>query len=74
MNNRCRGYDRQIGRIRLNLSEDGAKMHDYGHGCSLYIRSGWNDSCKMVNNYLSVEELHDLRHLIDRAISAAGSK
>lgn len=69
-----RWYDRQIGRICLKVSDDGAKMHDYSHGCSLYIRAGWNDSCEMVNNYLSVEELHDLRHLIDRALAAAESK
>ena len=61
-------YDRQIGRIRLVVNDNGATDHNYGYGCLLQIREGWNDGCAMISNNMSVEELHDLRHLIDRAL------
>ena len=59
-----------IPRIRLNVSEDGGRDHGYSHGCDLQIRTGWNEGCEFISNTLSVNELHDLRYLIDRALEA----
>lgn len=67
-------YDRRIGRIRLEVSNDGFRQQNYGYGCALSIRNGWNDSCEFVQNSLSFEELHDLRHLIERAIAQASAR
>lgn len=64
-------YDRTCGRLRVMLSDDGARMHDYGHGATVACREGWNDSCLMTTLTMSVEELRDLRHLINRAIATA---
>jgi hypothetical protein len=64
-------YDRKIGRLRVVVNENGAKMHDYGHGCIIQCPEGWNDSCHVQTHTVSVEELRDLRHLLDRAIAAA---
>lgn len=64
-------YDKTFGRLRLVVTEDGARMQGYGHGAAIYCLTGWNDSCPIQKNTLSVEELRDLRHLIDRAIAAA---
>jgi hypothetical protein len=63
-------YDRTCGRLRVRVCANGARMHDYGHGVAVACRAGWNDGCPMVEHTMSVEELHDLRHLIDRAIAA----
>lgn len=67
-------YTGQIGehfpRISLAVNENGARDHDYGHGCNLAIREGWNEGCDFLHNTLSVNELRDLRHLIDRALDA----
>jgi hypothetical protein len=64
-------YTRRIGRLQINVNENGAKMHDYGHGCEVGCVAGWNESCPMVNHMMSVEEMRDLRYLLDRAIAAA---
>lgn len=64
-------YRRTMGRLSVHVSADGAKMHDYGHGCSVSCVAGWNDSCPLVTHTMSVEELRDLRYLLDRAIAAA---
>lgn len=64
-------YDRTMGRLRVIVSADGAKMQDYGHGCKVICRAGWNDGCPMVEHVMSVEELRDLRYLLDRAIASA---
>lgn len=69
------GFRKSIGgnleRIVLVVSDDGLKQHDYGHGCDLLIRSGWNEGCEMKSNNLSMDELRDLRHIIDCALSMA---
>ena len=62
-------YQRAIGRLSVSVSSDGGKMHDYGHGCTVACVAGWNDSCPTVEHTVSVEELRDLRYLLDRAIS-----
>ena len=59
-----------IARIRLMVNESGGHDHGYSHGCDLQIRSGWNEGCEFISNTLSVNELHDLRYLIDRALEA----
>jgi hypothetical protein len=65
------GYDNTCGRLRVSVNQNGAEQHGYGHGCEVACRAGWNDSCEMVALTMSVEEMRDLRHLIDRAIAAA---
>jgi hypothetical protein len=58
-------------RLRVCVGNEGLRQHDYGHGADVYIRAGWNDGCEMVQNTLSVNELRDLRYLIDEALRAA---
>lgn len=65
------GYDRTCGRLRVVVNESGARDHTYGHGAEIHCPTGWNDSCPIQTHTLSVEELRDLRHLLDRAIAAA---
>jgi len=67
-------YGKTMGRLTVTVSRDGAKMHDYGHGCEVSCVAGWNDSCPVVSHTMSVEELRDLRYLLDRAIAAADSE
>lgn len=64
-------YDKTIGRLRLVLSGDGARMPDYRHGVSISCPNGWNAACEVQTHTISVEELRDLRHLIDRALAVA---
>lgn len=64
-------YSKTMGRLTVAVSQDGARMHDYGHGCTVACVVGWNDSCPVVSHTMSVEELRDLRYLLDRAIAAA---
>ncbi len=64
-------YSKSVGRIRLDVNEQGVLSHDYGHGCSLKIVDGWNDSCPIKDNALSVDELCDLQYLISRALEFA---
>lgn len=65
-------YDQSVGtkglmRLRLRIEESFVDPDD-GHGVQLEIRAGWNDSCLMVTNHLSLEELTCLHHLIGRAL------
>jgi hypothetical protein len=64
-------YDRTIGRLRVVVNENGAKQHGYGYGATIQCPTGWNDSCPVQTHTVSVEELRDLRYLLDRAIAAA---
>lgn len=64
-------FDKAIGRIRVEVSDNGLKMHDYAHGAYIHYRAGWNNSCPMEKITLSVDEMRDLRYLLDRAIEAA---
>jgi hypothetical protein len=59
-------------RIILRVGDDGFRQPDYGHGCTLAIREGWNSSCEFLAAYLSLNELHDLRYLIDEALRRQG--
>jgi hypothetical protein len=65
-------YDKAIGRHRLMVSNEGLTMHDYGHGAQIEYLDGWNEGCARPRMTLSVDELRDLRYLIDRALEAAG--
>lgn len=67
-------FNKKTGRFRLEISEDGCKMHDYHHGCKIFIYSRQDDQMYEKHFVLSVEELHDLKHLIERGIIHAGSK
>jgi hypothetical protein len=64
-------YDKTVGRVSVSVSENGGEMHDYGFGCTVSCIDGWNDSCPKIKLTMSVEELRDLRYLLDRAIVAA---
>jgi hypothetical protein len=64
-------FDKQIGRLRVRVNENGMKMHDYGHGVEILCPTGWNSSCPMQTHTISVDELRDLHYVIGRAIEAA---
>jgi len=64
-------FNKQMGRLRVTVNSEGARMHHYGHGATVECISGWNDSCPNVTHTLSVDELRDLRYLVDRAIAFA---
>lgn len=64
-------YNKTIGRLTVEVNVEGARDHSYGHGCSVSCIAGWNDSCPKVTHTMSVEELRDLRYLLDRAIAEA---
>lgn len=64
-------YDKTIGRLRVVVNENGVKDHVYGYGAVIQCPEGWNDSCRIQTHTVSVEELRDLRYLLDRAIAAA---
>ncbi len=64
-------YDKTLGRLRVRVSTEGARSPDYGHGADISCPTGWNDSCPIQTFTVSVEELRDLRYLLDRAIDAA---
>lgn len=61
-------YHMTMGRLTVSVSENGATQHDYAHGCEVSCVAGWNDSCPIVKHVMSVEELRNLRYLLDRAI------
>lgn len=60
-------YSNKCGRLELSMRE----KRDGGNAI-LTVPAGWNDSVERVLNELTREELHDLRYLIDRALSAIG--
>lgn len=64
----AQSYDGAAGdRIKLVVRPE----YGSAHAVSLKIRDGWNESCSWKENTLSLEELHDLRHLVNRAIAAS---
>lgn len=49
----------------------------YGDGMCVEVacRDGWNDSCPILTHRMSLEEVHDLRYLLDRMlVEAQGAK
>ena len=56
-------YDKQLNRLRVTVNDSGAKTHEYVHGATV--------ECVDIKFTMSVDELHDLRYLIDRAIASA---
>jgi hypothetical protein len=67
-------YKNTAGRFTVEVGENGAKDHTYGYGCKVSYVNGWNSSCDVFHLNASVEELHDLRYLLDRAIATAGGR
>lgn len=65
-------YSNTVGeRLSLSLSDDGIRSPNYGYGATLKIRDGWNDRCEWATLNLSVDDLHDLRYLINRALECS---
>lgn len=67
-------FNKQMDRLRVTVSNDGEKMHDYGHGATVECVEGWNDSCPVLKHTMSVDELRDLHYLLGRAIAVADSR
>jgi hypothetical protein len=65
-------YDKRLGRLRVTINDNGARDHGYGHGATIECPDGWNAFCPVQTLTVSVEELRDLRYLIDRALAHAG--
>ena len=68
-------YEKTVGNITLTVSRNGAQLTDYEYGCELRGLQGMRDLVQdkdegMTRLRLSVEQLHDLRHMIDRALAA----
>ena len=61
-------YINTCGRFGISLSKEGSRDHDNGHGVSLSMPTGWNASCEPMAILVSVDDLHDLKYLIERAI------
>jgi hypothetical protein len=64
-------YEKTIGRVAVEVNSNGAKQHDYGHGCTVSCRAGWNNASEVITLTMSVEELRDLQYILGRAIAAA---
>jgi hypothetical protein len=65
-------YRNQTGRLLVDVSDDGGKMHDYRHGCTIAeVEGKWNEWYPPKGIQMSIEEMRDLRYLLDRAIAAA---
>jgi len=62
-------YKQTIGRITLEVNRDGYLGHGYGYGASIGCQVGWNEDAQIQTHAVSVEELRDLRYLIDRALA-----
>ncbi len=64
-------FNKQCGRLRVTVNDNGASMHGYGHGATVEMIAGWNDSCPNVVHTMSVDELRDLHYMLGRAIEEA---
>jgi hypothetical protein len=60
-------YQRKVGRVGVEYRPD------FGDARSVTITcvAGWNDYCPTLENILSIEEVRDLRYLLDRVIAAS---
>jgi len=67
-------YRRKLGRLTVEVNENGARMHEYSQGCQVSCVDGWNDTCPTVSHTMSVEELRDLVYLLGRAIAHADER
>lgn len=63
-------YEKTIGRLTLHVGDEGMKQSDYGYGASIECRKGWNKDSESQMHIVSIEELRDLRYLIERALAA----
>lgn len=59
-----REYNKQTGRLRLETNPAWGMYHFAKLSCP----TGWNDSCPVQTMTFSEEELHDLRHMINRVL------
>ena len=64
-------YRKTLGRLTVEVTDDGGRLYDNFEGCRLSCVSGWNESCPTITFTMSVEELRDLRYLLDRAVATA---
>lgn len=64
-------FQSHLNRLRVEVNENGLKDHAYSHGAKIMCPDGWNDSCRISTFVVSVNELRDLRYLLDRAIATA---
>lgn len=60
-------YNKTIGRLRVMVSSDGAKMPNYGHGATISCPDGWNDSCPVQVHTVSVEEVNRFPLILQNA-------
>lgn len=59
-------YDKTLGELRVEVSRDGVRQHDYSYGVRITYARG--DGVEMN---MCVEQMRDLRYLLDRAIACA---
>lgn len=64
-------FDKQTGRLRVRVGDEGLKQHSYGHGVQISCPDGWNDACPIQTHTISVDEMRDLHYLLGRAIEMA---
>lgn len=62
-----KNYKASIGRVEVEYRKE------YGDGSCVMVRcvDGWNDSCKTLEHRLSLEEVHDLRYMLERMLISA---
>lgn len=58
------GYYKRMGRLEIEVSEDGLKFHDYIYGVQIKHRVGVRDESPTSEMQVSIEELRDLRYLL----------
>jgi hypothetical protein len=68
-------YEKRVGNLQLSVERDGARDPSYTFGCELIGPAGQtglaqDEIAGVTRLRLSVEQLHDLRHMIDRALAA----
>ena len=61
------GYNKTMGRIRVEYSQ----FYGDASAVTIYCRAGWNDACRWTENSLSMEEVRDLRYMLDRMLAVA---
>ena len=60
-------YSKTSGRVHVDVDPD------HMGSSRVHVLNGYNDGCSWVQNNLSIEEMRDLRYLLDRGIAAAES-
>lgn len=65
-------YSKKIGRLTLEVCKEGYTDPDYRYGATLSSPAGRNDAVDVHKIDLSLEELRDLKYLIERALAQNG--